>query len=173
MKIGLVSDTHGLLDPALPALFRGCALVLHAGDVVRPEILDALEALAPLTAVRGNNDRDPRLARLPETALLRVGPLGLLLVHDLGPRERPRPPARPLLVQHRPQLVIHGHSHRPRTALLAGRLFVNPGSAGPRRFRLPRTAALLSVRGRRAEVAFFELGGEAPRPFGVPVEVAL
>lgn len=173
MRIGLVSDTHGLLDPALPALFRGCARVLHAGDVVRPEILDALAAIAPVTAVRGNNDRDPRLAGLPDTVLLQLGPLRLLLVHDLGPRERPRPPARPLLVRERAELVVHGHSHRPGTALLAGRLFVNPGSAGPRRFRLPRTAALLSVRGRRAEVAFFELGLEAPRPFGRPVEVTL
>ncbi|GAO05123.1 metallophosphoesterase family protein [Anaeromyxobacter sp. PSR-1] len=173
MRVGLLSDTHDLLDPALPALFRGCALLVHAGDVVRPEILDALAVVAPVAAVRGNNDRDPAFDALPETARLALGALRALVVHDLGPRDRPRPPARPLLARDPPELVIHGHSHRPGAARLGPTLYVNPGSAGPRRFRLPRTAAILTVRGRHAQVAFYELGAGAPRPFGPPVDARL
>lgn len=173
MRVGLVSDTHGLVDPRLPALFRGCARVLHAGDLVRPEVLDALAGAAPVTAVRGNNDHGPTLERLPETVLLELGALRLLMVHDLGARERPVPPAAELIARHGPELVVHGHSHRPGAALRDGRLYVNPGSAGPRRFRLPRTVALLTVRGRRVAVTFLDLDGDPPRPLGAPVEAAL
>jgi uncharacterized protein len=173
VKLGLVSDTHGLVDPKLAGLFRGCARIVHAGDVVRPEILDVLAAVAPVTAVRGNNDGAPAFARLPETALLAAGQLRVLVVHDLGARGRPGPPARPLLARERPEIVVHGHSHRPGAEVLHGTLFVNPGSAGPRRFKLPRCAAVLSVRGRRAEVTFYDLEGEAPRPLGAPVAAAL
>jgi hypothetical protein len=173
MRIALVSDTHGLLDPKLPALFRGCARVLHAGDVVKAPMLAALEAVAPVTAVRGNNDLGPELGRLPETALLSLGPLRALLVHDLGPRERPRPPVRVLLERERPDIVVHGHSHRPGAARVEATLFVNPGSAGPRRFTLPRTAAILSLSGRRVRVAFFDLCGDPAMPWGEPVEIEL
>jgi uncharacterized protein len=174
MRVGLVSDTHGLFDARLPEVLDGADLVLHAGDVVKPEILQALREIAPLTAVRGNNDEGhPALERLPETALVAVGPLTLLLVHDLGPRERPKPPARALLVRHRPELVVHGHSHRPGAARVGGTLFVNPGSAGPRRFSLPRTAATLDVRGRVVRVTFFDLGGDTPTLLGEPVEARL
>lgn len=173
MKVGLVSDTHGLVDPRLPALFHGCAMVLHAGDLVRPEVLETLAATAPVTAVRGNNDHGPALERLPETALLEVGALRLLMIHDLGARERPVPQAAALIARLRPELVIHGHSHRPGAALVGGRLYVNPGSAGPRRFSLPRTLAVLTVRGRRASVAFLDLAGDPPRPFGEPFEARL
>lgn len=174
MRIGLVSDTHGLLDPALATAFAGCAAILHAGDVVRPAILDGLAATAPVTAVRGNNDDAPALARLPETALVPAGPLTILLVHDLGRREAPAPAARALLARHRPEIVVHGHSHRPGAAVLEGRLFVNPGSAGPRRFSLPRTAAILAVRGRRATVLLLDLAAPGgPAPLGDPLEVTL
>lgn len=173
MKLGLVSDTHGLIDPKLAGLFRGCARIVHAGDVVRPEILDVLAAVAPVTAVRGNNDGAPAFDHLSETALLEAGQLRVLVVHDLGARDRPRPPARPLLARERPEIVVHGHSHRPGAEVLQGTLFVNPGSAGPRRFKLPRCAAVLSVRGRRAEVTFYDLEGEAPRPQGDPFAAAL
>ena len=173
MRIGLVSDTHGLVDPRLAAIFHGCALVLHAGDLVRPDVLDALGRAAPVTAVRGNNDHGPALELLPETALVEVGALRHLMVHDLGARARPAPPAGPLIARHHPELVVHGHSHRPGAELLDGRLYVNPGSAGPRRFSLPRTVALLTVRGRRAEVTFLDLDGDPPRTHGAPVRAAL
>jgi putative phosphoesterase len=174
MRIGLVSDTHGLVDPRLPGILEGAELVLHAGDIVKPEILALLRQVAPLKAVRGNNDEGlPAFARLPETVLVEVGALTLLLVHDLGPRDRPKPPARPLLARHRPEIVVHGHSHRPGAARIGDTLYVNPGSAGPRRFSLPRTAAMLDVRGRDVCVTFFDLGRDAPGLLGEPVEARL
>ena len=174
MRIGLVSDTHGLFDPGLPAVFAGCAAILHAGDVVKPAVLAALEALAPVTAVRGNNDVGPAFAALPETALVPIGPLTALVVHDLGARETPKPPARELLARRRPEIVVHGHSHRPGAAVVEGRLFVNPGSAGPRRFSLPRTAGVLVARGRRVSIALFDLAAAGgPAPLGEPLEVSL
>ncbi len=174
MRVGLVSDTHGLLDPALPALFARCAAILHAGDVVKPAVLAGLEAIAPVTAVRGNNDGGPVLARLPETALVALGALTALVVHDLGPREAPRPPARAIIARRRPEIVVHGHSHRPGAAVVEGRLFVNPGSAGPRRFSLPRTAAVLVARGRGVSLQLFDLAARGgPAPLGAPLEAAL
>lgn len=173
MRIGLVSDTHGLLDPRLGEVFAGCDAIVHAGDVVKSAVLAGLAEIAPVTAVRGNNDEGAALARLPETALVPVEALTLLLVHDLGARERPIQPARAILSRRRPEIVVHGHSHRPGTALLDGTLFVNPGSAGPRRFSLPRTAAVLAASGRKVEVAFFDLSGPRPAPFGHPVEADL
>lgn len=173
MRIGLVSDTHGHFDPRLVDLFARCEAILHAGDVVKPAVLVALAGIAPVTAVRGNNDDGPSLARLPGTALVPVGALTALVVHDLGARERPGPPARAVIARHRPEIVVHGHSHRPGTALLHGRLFVNPGSAGPRRFSLPRTAAVLVVSARRVRIELFDLSGETPAPLCEPVEVEL
>jgi hypothetical protein len=173
VRIALVSDTHGLADPKLTDLFRGCEHVLHAGDMVTAPVLDMLARLAPVTAVRGNNDFDPRFERLPESAVVPVGDLRLLLVHDLGSREHSRPRAGAALARERPDIVVHGHSHRPGADLHAGRLYVNPGSAGPRRFTLPRTAAILTVSGRRAQVSFYELSGARPELHGTPLEADL
>lgn len=173
MKLALVSDTHGLTDPKLVGLFRGCERVLHAGDMVTTPVLDALARVAPVTAVRGNNDVAPPFERMPETILLPVGELRLLVIHDLGDRVKPRPRAGAALAREKPHIVVHGHSHRPGAAVHAGRLFVNPGSAGPQRFTLPRTAAILTVDGRRASVTFFELSGPSPELHGAPFEVTL
>ena len=189
LRVGLVSDTHGLADPQLAALLSGCALVLHAGDVVGEPVLAALRAVAPVTAVRGNCDEGTALERLPATALVPLGLLTALVVHDLGPRERPVPPARAILARSPspaprrgaaeirrpacPEIVVHGHSHRPGGAVIDGRLFVNPGSAGPRRFSLPRAAAILTVRGRVARVEWFDLAAGPRRPLLAPLEVTL
>lgn len=173
MRIALVSDTHGLDEPKLLGLFRGCDRILHAGDMVTPPVLETLARVAPIAVVRGNNDLDPQFDRLPETLVVPVGELRVFLVHDLGPREGPRPRAGAALVRERADIVVHGHSHRPAAALHGGRLYVNPGSAGPRRFSLPRTAAILTVLGRRARVAFFELSGPWPEPHGPPLEAEL
>ncbi len=173
MRVGLVSDTHGLFDPALRGLLARCDAILHAGDVVRTDVLAALARIAPVVAVRGNNDGAPELAALPETALVSLGELTALVVHDLGARERPKPPARELIARRRPEIVVHGHSHRPGVVVVEGRLFVNPGSCGPRRFSLPRAAGLLSVRGRRATVELFELAGARPSPLAPALEVSL
>ncbi len=173
VRVGLVSDTHGLFDPELPEVLRGVDLVLHAGDVVRASVLDALSAIAPVRAVRGNNDDGPTLAALPGFALVALGPLSALVVHDLGPPGRPHRSVAALLARHRPQIVVHGHSHRPGHAVVGGVLFVNPGSCGPRRFSLPRAVAVLAVRGRRVEVRFVELAADRPAPLGDPVAVRL
>jgi len=173
VRIALVSDSHGLAHPLLPALFRGCEQILHAGDLVDPAVLEPLRAVAPVVAVRGNNDVDPALDALPESLVLPLGELRAFLVHDLGSREHPHPRVRAALARARPDLVVHGHSHRPGAAFHAGRLYVNPGSAGPRRFSLPRTAAILALRGRRVEVEFFDLSGPRAEPHGRPMEAEL
>lgn len=173
MRVGLVSDTHGLFEPKLEEVFAGCDAILHAGDVVKAAVLAALGRIAPVTAVRGNNDDPAAFPDLPVTAFFPVGALTALVVHDVGARERPIAPARAILAHRRPEIVVHGHSHRPGAAVVDGTLFVNPGSAGPRRFSLPRTAALLAARGREVEVAFFDLSAPRARPFGEPFEAAL
>jgi putative phosphoesterase len=173
VRVGLVSDSHGLHDPKLDALLAGCEVVLHAGDIVRTEVLDALAALAPVRAVRGNNDVGPAFAALPESLVVAVGELTALVVHDLGARSRPAPAAQALVARHRPDLVIHGHSHRPGAALVDGRLLINPGSCGPRRFSLPRTAAVMEVRGRRVRVVWHDLAVEPAARHGEPFEVEL
>jgi putative phosphoesterase len=173
LRVGLVSDTHGLADPRLPEALAGCSLVLHAGDVVKEAVLTALREIAPVTAVRGNCDADTSLARLPETAVLPLGALTALVLHDLGPRERPLPAAARVLARLRPQLVVHGHSHRPGAAVVDGTLFVNPGSAGPRRFSLPRSAAVLTVSGRVALVEWVDLAAPRLGALLAPVEVTL
>jgi uncharacterized protein len=166
VRAALVADTHGLVDPKLGALFRGCDLVLHAGDVGREAVLGSLSAIAPVRAVRGNVDELGPLEGLPEIFRVALGDLAALVVHDLGPRERPRPPVARAIARHRPEVVVHGHSHQPGHALLGGVLFVNPGSAGPRRFSLPRTAGILEVEGRSVRLDLFELSGPEPVPFG-------
>jgi putative phosphoesterase len=171
--VGLVSDSHGLADPALPGLLAGCELVLHAGDAVQAAVLEALRAVAPVKAVRGNNDLAPVVGDLPETRLVTLGEVTALLVHDVGSPGRPHPSVGRAIRRLRPALVVHGHSHRPGTAFVDGVLFVNPGSAGPRRFSLPRTAGLLRVEGRRVEVALYDLAGPRPAPLGAPLAMAL
>ncbi len=159
MRVGLVSDTHGLVDPLLFEALEGCALVLHAGDVVGEDVLVELGAIAPVTAVRGNCDAGTSLGRLPELARVPLGALTALVVHDAGrPEHRPKPLAA-ALAKARPDLVVSGHSHRPAAAVVGGTLFVNPGSAGPRRFTLPRCAAVLEVSGRRVQVSWLDLAG--------------
>lgn len=173
MLVGLVSDSHGLADPALPGLLSGCDLVLHAGDAVTAAALAALRAIAPVKAVRGNNDVAPVVGDLPEVRLVTLGELTAYLVHDVGSPGRPHPSVGRALRRLRPALVIHGHSHRPGTALVDGVLFVNPGSAGPRRFSLPRTAGRLTVAGRRVRVELFELAEAGPALLGAPLELEL
>lgn len=173
MLVGLVSDSHGLADPALPGLLEGCDLVLHAGDLVHAAVLEALRAVAPVKAVRGNNDLAPVVGDLPEVRLVTLGELTAYLVHDVGSPGRPHPSVGKAIRRLRPALVIHGHSHRPGTALVDGVLFVNPGSAGPRRFDLPRTAGRLAVEGRRIRVELFDLAPPRPALLGAPLELVL
>ncbi len=157
MRFGLLSDTHDVFDPKLERLFEGCRLILHGGDITRQPILDALSAIAPVRAVRGNNDFGPLGDGLPETAVVALGDIEALLVHEVGTPARPSPAVRRSLSRSGARMVVHGHSHRPGAVLQDGVLFVNPGSAGPRRFGLPRTAALLEVEGRRLRLEIRDL----------------
>jgi uncharacterized protein len=140
-RIGLISDTHGLLRPEATTFLAGSAHIVHAGDVGDPAILDALAAIAPLTVVRGNVDTDAWTQRLPETARVTVAGVAIYTLHDLNALGRGR--RAPAGVR----VVVTGHSHKPVVETRDGVLFVNPGSAGPRRFRLPITAAELIVDG--------------------------
>ncbi len=172
MRVGLVADTHGLLDPALPGILAGCDLVLHAGDVGDPAVLEDLARVAPVLAVRGNVDVSPGVDRLPERLAVDLGDLRALVVHEARPGA-PDAALRRALARDGARIVVHGHSHRPSAGVVDGVLFVNPGSAGPRRFSLPRAAALMSVRGRRVEVRFRLLAPGRPPPPDDPFRATL
>lgn len=140
VRIGLISDTHGLIRPEALAALEGVDHILHAGDIVRPDILDTLRAMAPLTAVRGNNDYGDWADALPESTTLRFGAVKVHMRHILADM-RLDPRAEGIRV------VVSGHSHKPLVEERAGMLYVNPGSAGPRRFRLPVSVAELQIEG--------------------------
>ena len=138
MKIGVISDTHGLLRPEALEAFAGVDHILHAGDVGNPDILDVLRELAPVTAIRGNIDTHGRCADLPATDVVELAGKLFYLVHsehwiDINPA------AAGIAV------VVSGHSHQPSIENRAGVLYLNPGSAGPRRFKLPVTIAVVEV----------------------------
>jgi putative phosphoesterase len=137
-RIGLISDTHGLLRPEVEAFLRGSEHIVHAGDICDPAILERLAALAPVTAVRGNNDRGPWAECLPAARLVRFGSVLLYVLHDLSELTID-------LAASGVHVVVSGHSHRPRIEQKGSVLFVNPGSPGPRRFRLPIAAAELLI----------------------------
>jgi len=143
MRIGVISDTHGYLDPRAPAALRGVAHILHAGDIGSPAIVAELRAIAPLTIVRGNNDTAAWARRLRETEVLEIAGRRVCVVHELALLE-----ADPVSAGY--HVVISGHSHRPSKVRRAGVLYLNPGSAGPRRFSLPVAVALLSLPSGRA-----------------------
>ena len=152
MVVGLIADTHGLLRPEALERLRGAEHIIHAGDIGAPWIVDALAEIAPVTAIRGNVDVDDWARAYPEETTIELGGRRLLVLHD---RKRiARLPA-----EHGIDVVISGHSHRPLVETEDGVLYVNPGAAGPRRFRLPVTVARL------------ELGGEAPRAEILPLPV--
>jgi putative phosphoesterase len=136
--IGVIADTHGLMRPAALAALQGSALIIHAGDVGTPEVLSALAAIAPVVAVRGNNDHGAWAEALPDTATVEVGAFRLYVLHDVKSLAL-EPQAAGL------HAVIAGHSHRPLVQERQGVLFVNPGSAGPRRFKLPVAVAHLTI----------------------------
>jgi len=149
-RVGLISDTHGLLRPEAAAFLRGSDFIVHAGDIGRAAVLDELAALAPLTVVRGNNDRDPWASSVRETEVLEVGEVLIYVLHDLA--ELGLDPAAAGF-----RVVVSGHSHRPSVEARDGVLYVNPGSSGPRRFKLPIAAAELHVEGASVEARLVEL----------------
>lgn len=150
MRIGLISDTHGLLRPEAVAALQGCAQIIHAGDIGKPQVLDGLRAIAPLEAIRGNIDTADWAQVLPERLDLRIGGLILHVLHDLKQLD-----IDPLAAG--VDVVIAGHSHKPKVERRDGVLYVNPGSAGPRRFSLPISLALLELNDGQAQVELISL----------------
>jgi putative phosphoesterase len=148
--IGLISDTHGLLRPQALRALEGSDLIIHAGDVGDPEILDALKTLAPVFAVRGNVDTEPWAAALPETEVIEIVAATIYVLHDAHALDLD-----PVAVGF--QIIVSGHSHKPSRTELGGVLYLNPGSAGPRRFDLPVTVALLRLDQQPWKIDFVDL----------------
>jgi hypothetical protein len=138
MLIGVISDTHGLLRPEALSALQGSDRIIHAGDIGDPEILDRLSEIAPVTAVRGNVDRESWVRNIPETNILEVDGICIYVVHILESLDL-KPEAAGI------HAVIYGHSHVPKQEVKDGVLYFNPGSAGPRRFQLPVTVGKLIV----------------------------
>ena len=134
--IGVISDTHGLLRPAALGALRGAKHIIHAGDVGTPEILEQLAAIAPLTAVRGNVDKGAWARKLPETEAVEIAGISIYVLHDIAQLDL-KPKSAGF------DVVIYGHSHVPKQETRDRVLYFNPGSAGPRRFRLPVTVGRL------------------------------
>jgi uncharacterized protein len=155
LRVGLVSDTHGLLRPEARAFLAGCDYIVHGGDVGEPGILAELAGMAPLIAVRGNNDAAPWAAHLPETELIRVGNVFFYIIHDLSDLAIDLGAAGI-------RVVVSGHSHRPMIEDRDGVLYVNPGSCGPRRFKLPVTAGEILVSGTAVTARIVDLGAGRP-----------
>jgi uncharacterized protein len=138
LRVALVSDTHNLVRPELLSFLGGCDAIIHAGDICEQRVLDELGQIAPLTAVRGNNDRGAWADVLPVQTVVEIGGVSIAVVHEL-PDLRGDPAAQGIAV------VVSGHSHKPALEMRDGVCYVNPGSAGPRRFKLPISAAMLTI----------------------------
>ena len=138
MKVGVIADTHGLLRPEVLPVFAGVEHILHAGDVGAPAVLDALRAIAPLTAIRGNVDRSGLCAALPAEEFVTLDGMNVYMLHDVQTLSLD-PSAAGVRV------VVFGHSHKPLLEERRGVLFFNPGAAGPRRFALPVMVGMLSI----------------------------
>lgn len=140
MLVGVISDTHGLLRPEAVEMLRGSEHIIHAGDIGAPEIIPALEKLAPVTAIRGNIDRQDWCRKFSETEVVELGSLHIYILHDVNAIDL-NPKAAGFAA------VISGHSHKPHQEIKDGVLYFNPGSAGPRRFKLPITVGRLEISG--------------------------
>lgn len=149
LRIGIISDTHNLLRPAAKEFLRGCDHIVHGGDITESGILEELATLAPVTAVRGNNDWHPWAENLRETELIKFDEICVYVIHDLADLHIEPNTAGV-------HVVVSGHSHKPLIAEREGILFVNPGSAGPRRFKLPISVAELIINGQSVSARIIE-----------------
>ena len=148
--IGIISDTHGLLRPDAFSALQGSDLIIHAGDIGDLQIIDRLEAISPVVAVRGNMDNDIRSYNLKKSEVVDLGGHIIYILHDIS-----RMDIEPSCAHVR--VVIHGHSHRPAIQEHNGVLYLNPGSAGPRRFKLPVTVAVLDIKGKKLNAGIIDL----------------
>jgi putative phosphoesterase len=149
-RLGIISDTHGLLRPQAATFLEGCDRIVHGGDIGNAEVLARLSAIAPVTAIRGNNDKGAWTAAIPETLLLEFSGIHLYAIHDLSLLDID-PSAAGI------QIVVSGHSHKPAIERRDGVVFINPGSAGPRRFKLPISIADISIEGGAISPRIVEL----------------
>ncbi|MBW3567394.1 MAG: metallophosphatase family protein [Proteobacteria bacterium] len=150
IRLGVISDTHGLMRPEALDALQGSELILHAGDIGKPEILEALSDIAPVRAIRGNNDTDEWASHLPECEIITIDEVQIYMLHDVKQMK-----IDPVRAGH--SVVISGHSHKPSVDERDGVLFLNPGSAGPRRFKLPVYVAILVVNEGRLDAKIVEL----------------
>ncbi len=150
MIIGVISDTHGLLRPEALAALQGSEHIIHAGDIGEAAILDELREIAPLTAIRGNVDRDAWANSLPNTNVLQIGGITIYVIHNLQELDL-KPEAAGFAA------VVCGHTHIPKSEIKDGVLFFNPGSAGPKRFRLPVTLGKLQIPNQRLRAEIVQL----------------
>ncbi|MCK1422679.1 metallophosphoesterase family protein [Bradyrhizobium sp. 182] len=151
-RIGIISDTHGLLRPEAERGLAGVDHIIHAGDIGRPEIVDALHRIAPVTAIRGNVDNGEWAREYPDTNLVRLAGKSIYVLHDLKTLQDDLGAGI--------DVIVSGHSHVPKIDTVGGVLYVNPGSAGPRRFKLPITLATLDVTSQGMRPEIHDLGGE-------------
>jgi uncharacterized protein len=149
-RIGLISDTHGLLRPEAIEFLQGCDHIIHAGDIDKAEVLRELTNIAPVTAVRGNNDKGTLAKVLPETQLLEFESKLIYVIHDIASIDLD--PAAASI-----DVVVYGHSHKPSQEKRGGVLYINPGSAGPRRFKLPVSVGELVISKRDIRARIVEL----------------
>jgi putative phosphoesterase len=149
-RVGLISDTHGLLRPEALAALKGSELIIHAGDIGKPEVLQSLKSIAPVMAIRGNNDRESWAKKIPDVLHLQVNGAWLFIIHNVNDLEVD-PGAEGF------NAVISGHSHKPGITNSDGVIFLNPGSAGPRRFKLPVALARLRIQGEKVNPKIVEL----------------
>ncbi|MCH8040007.1 MAG: metallophosphoesterase family protein [Nitrospinae bacterium] len=136
--MGVISDTHGLLRPEALTALKGSYVIIHAGDIGKPEVLEELQRIAPVVAVRGNNDKGPWAETLPSTKIITVGGVSLYVLHNLKELDLD-------LAKANIKAVISGHSHKPFFQEQHGVMYLNPGSAGPRRFTLPVTVGRIHI----------------------------
>ncbi|MGY2909194.1 metallophosphoesterase family protein [Bradyrhizobium sp. URHC0002] len=151
-RIGIISDPHGLLRPEAERGLTGVDHIIHAGDIGRPEIVDALRRIAPVTAIRGNVDSGEWARDYPDTNLVRLAGKSIYVLHDLKTLQVD--PGAGI------DIIVSGHSHVPKIDTVSGVLYLNPGSAGPRRFRLPIMLATLEVTREGVRPEIHDLGGD-------------
>jgi len=149
-RVGVISDTHGLLRPEALAALEGSELIIHAGDIGKPEVLAGLSAVAPVAAIRGNNDRGSWAKKLPDILNLTINQTRIYVIHDVNELEIDA-------AAEGFNFVISGHSHKPGMTRRGGVVFINPGSAGPRRFRLPVAVAPLTIQAGNVGAKIVEL----------------
>jgi uncharacterized protein len=155
MRIGIISDTHGLLRPEATDRLAGVDYIIHAGDIGRPEVISELRKIAPIMAIRGNIDRGEWAAEYPDTAVVKLGGRSIYVLHNL--KELDLDPAAAGI-----DVVVSGHSHLPKIETVRGVLYLNPGSAGPRRFALPVALATLELIGDALRPCIHEVGKMPP-----------